>query len=497
MMTFSDSVLLPFLNSVEKYGERNAFCIDHQYYSYNSFAKLIAAIRRVLSGEKGNDSIGLVPNNNIGTYAAIFALWLEGKHYVPLHPEWPIDRCEDIISQVGIQTILDSSDSSRFNKHIINTLQLEPLDDKIDTITECKDNSIAYILFTSGSTGKPKGVPIRRENVSAFVNAMWDSGFRITEEDRCLQCFELTFDMSVFSYIMPLLKGACVYTVPNNVIKYGYIYELLEDYQLTVLTMAPATITYLRPYFSEISAPSVRFSLFAGEGLKEDVTSEWANCIPNARIFNYYGPTEDTVFCTYYEYRRNGGNKTHNGILSIGKSMSSGDVNILDDNGHEVKPGELGELVLHGRQLFDGYWKDEEKTKEAFMIAANGVKYYKSGDLCYFDDEGDIMYSGRKDHQVKIQGFRVELSEIEFHAHEILNGTNVVCIAFENSDKLTEIAMFIESTPFDTADLIEKMRAKMPPYMIPTEILFESKFPLNISGKIDRKALKTKLSKSL
>ena len=183
-------------------------------------------------------------------------------------------------------------------------------------------------------------------------------------------------------------------------------------------------------------------------------------------------------------------------MLSIGKTMTSGEVKILDDEGQEVKQGELGELMLIGRQLFDGYWKNEEKTRETIHYLSDGTRYYKSGDLCYYDEDGDIMYSGRKDFQAKIQGFRVELGEIEFHAREILEDKEVVCVAFENEQKLTEIAMFIESAEFDTAELIAKMREKMPSYMIPTKILFESKFSLNINGKIDRKALKAKLQSS-
>jgi len=491
-MEFSTLVLSSFLKSVEKYRLRNAFCIKGLFYSYNDLYAKVNAIRKSLMGG-GNKSIGLVLNDDLETYASIFAIWLEGKNYVPLHPSWPIERCKDIISQVEIKYILDSSPESRYKENVINTSRLEKVSESCFEITSCSDDDIAYILFTSGSTGKPKGVPIKRGNLSSFVNAFWDMGLEITEEDRCLQCFELTFDLSVFSYLIPLLKGACVYTVPSNVIKYGYISELLEDHKLTVALMAPSTINYLRPYFDEIEGDSLRYSLFCGEALHEDVTSEWAKCVPNARIFNVYGPTEDTIFCTYYEYQRNKPNKSHNGVLSIGKTMTSGEVRILDENGQEVKTGELGELMLLGNQLFDGYWKNEEKTKEVFQIASDGSRYYKSGDLCYFDEEGDIMYSGRKDFQAKIQGFRVELGEIEFHAREILDDTGVVCVAFENENNLTEIAMFIESSEFDTTDLLAKLREKMPAYMIPTKILFEPNFPLNINGKTDRKALKAKL----
>lgn len=489
---FLKTVLLPLLASFREYGEKNAFCINGEYYSYNDLKKRIIAIREQIGGGK-IDAIGLVPNDDIDTYASIFALWLEGKHYVPLHPSWPIERCNDIISQVEIDCILDSSEESRFDCNIIKTANLTASRTDLMDAVECSDNKIAYILFTSGSTGKPKGVPIKRENLGAFVNAFWDMGLEISHEDRCLQCFELTFDLSVFSYLIPLLKGACVYTVPSNVIKYSCIAELLEDYELTVALMAPSTINYLRPYFDEIDGKSLRLSLFCGEALHEDVTKEWSRCVPNARIFNVYGPTEDTIFCTYYEYLREKTNKSHNGVLSIGKAMTSGEVRILDDEGKEVKQGELGELMLFGNQLFDGYWKNEEKTKEVFRLSSDGKRYYKSGDLCYYDEDGDVMYSGRIDFQAKIQGFRVELGEIEFHAREILEEIEVVCVAFENDQNLTEIAMFIESQEFDTSELFAKMRDKMPPYMIPTRVLFETKFPLNINGKIDRKALKAKL----
>ena len=484
--------------SIEKFclcKKTHAFCIQGKHYSYEVFEKIISDIRRRLK-KISDRGIGLAPNDDIYSYASIFAIWMEGKYYVPLHSSWPVDRCDDVISQVDIKYVLDSSELPRVyknNPHIINTSLLTDEEGFDDSIVACNDSDIAYILFTSGSTGRPKGVPITRGNLAAFVQAVWDMGIDINENDRCLQCFELTFDLSVFSYLIPLLSGACVYTVPSNVIKYSHIAELLEDFELTVALMAPSTINYLRPYFDEIEVPSLRYSLFCGEALHEDVTSEWAKCVPNARILNVYGPTEDTIFCTYYEYQRSGNNKSHNGVLSIGKSMTSGDVAIVNDDGNEVKQGELGELVLHGRQLFNGYWKNEEKTKEVFMVRADGKMYYKSGDLCFYDEDGDIMYSGRKDFQAKIQGFRVELGEIEHHAREILKDINVVCVAFENNQNLTEIAMFIEANEFDTADLLSKMRNKMPPYMIPSKILFEPSFPLNINGKIDRTTLKEKV----
>ena len=490
-------VLKSVLDSIDMYSSRPAFYIADKAYSYEKFGKCISKIRKSIRGKgRISSNIGIVLNDDLETYSSIFAIWLENGAYVPLHPHWPMDRCHDIINQVGLDMILDSSEESKFC-HDCNVVKTSLLENSADSVLDdfhVNDNELAYILFTSGSTGKPKGVPISKGNVAAFVDSFYDIGFEITCEDRVLQCFDLTFDLSVMSYLIPLTRGACVYTVPDNVVKYTYIYDLMDEHNLTVALMVPSIINYLKPYFDEIDIPSMRYSLFCGEALYEDVTAGWAKCLPNAEIYNVYGPTEDTIFCTYYKYQREGGNKTCNGILSIGKSMSSGSVMVLDEYGRDSKVGEAGELCLYGNQLFGGYWKDKEKTESAFVVSDDGKRYYKTGDLCYMDADGDIMYVGRMDSQAKIQGFRVELGEIEFHARDFFKDRNVVCVAYENESKLTEIAMFIESDDVATDELVSYLRTKLPAYMIPTRIMFLPVFPLNANGKTDRKELKKMLN---
>jgi D-alanine--poly(phosphoribitol) ligase subunit 1 len=489
---FATEIIFPLLNSIKKFSSRNAFLFGDNYYSYKELGECISRIRISIRNQNINDkNIGLVINDDLATYSSIFALWLEGKAYVPLHPGWPIERTKEIIDQVGMALILDSSTVSRYNKKIVLSTNIPDNLHKsaLSYNDDISDKNLAYILFTSGSTGTPKGVQVSRKNLSSFVRAFFDLGLNITENDRVLQCFDLTFDLSIMSYLIPLLRGACVYTVPNNQIKYSYISGLMDDYQLTVALMAPSTIRYLKPYFDEINCPSMKYSLFCGEALTTSLTAEWSKCVPNSRIFNVYGPTEDTIFCSSYEYIRNGRNKEHNGILSIGRTMNSGNMIIIDDKGNITKNNELGELCLSGKQLSPGYLNNPEKNKESFFIR-DGIVFYRSGDICYRDSDGDIMYSGRMDHQVKIQGFRIELGEIEFHASTFLKGKNIVCMAFENEQKLTEIAMFVESKEFDTKSLLDYMFSVMPSYMIPTRIIFVEKFPLNSNGKIDRNRLK-------
>lgn len=487
-MLFNDYVLNPFINAVSKYGRRNAFCIKDVYYSYKDLVDRITAVRESLIGITGNKSVGLVANDDIDTYASIFAIWMEGMHYIPLHPSWPIDRCKEIISQVGITIVLDSSSESRFEEKKIYTSRLKCHNNLSMDFVQCDDDEIAYILFTSGSTGKPKGVQLSRKNLSSFVEAFFDV-YEIGDTDKCLQCFDLSFDLSIMSYLIPLLRGACVYTVPFNVIKYSFIGGLIEDEGLTVALMAPSTIKYLKPYFDEIDCTSLKLSLFCGEALPLDVTKEWAKCASNATIDNVYGPTEDTIFCSIYRYNREDENKAYNGILSIGKPMKGCGMAIFDDNKRECSVGTLGELCLSGNQLTKGYHKNEEKNKEAFF-EIDGVRWYRTGDLCFKDVDGDFMYSGRLDHQAKIQGFRVELGEIEYHAKTFLGDKNIVCIAFENSESLTEIAMFIEAEEFNPEKMIAYMRTKMPSYMIPTRLYYVPVFPLNANDKTDKVKLK-------
>ncbi|MBP6024291.1 AMP-binding protein [Ferruginibacter sp.] len=494
--TFEEQVLEPLLVSFNKCADNNAFCINNVFYSYQQLGEIVSAIRDAVKDLQQDDiNVGLVANDDIETYAAIIALWLEGKCYVPVNPETPAERNRNVLSQAGAVAVIDSSSQSLFTDLIVIKSK-ELIFRKNNLIPhEVADEALAYIFFTSGTTGVPKGVPISRLNLAGFMKAFFALDIKMDATDKCLQMFELTFDLSVMSYLAPLLKGACVYTIPKDKIKFNYIAELLEEHHLTHALMVPSIIHYLRPYFEEIDSASMKYSLFCGEALPLDVTKEWANCIPNAKIMNVYGPTEDTIFCTHYTYEPAKDNKTSNGLLSIGQAMLETYTIIVNENNEIVKPGEKGQLCLGGVQLTPGYWKNEEKNKEAFFyIDYNGIatRFYKTGDLCLADTDGDIMYLGRIDSQIKVQGFRVELSEIEFFAKEYLKKINAVAIAFTNKINNTEIGMVIEAEEFDTKELISYMKTKMPGYMIPTQLRFINSFPLNTNGKIDRKPLKEK-----
>lgn len=495
MSVFHDFVIQPFVDGVDIHGSRNAFCINETFYTYADFAKTISAIQVPLQPLSAQN-IGLVVNDDLETYASIFAIWLTGHAFVPLHPHQPLERSNEIIEQAEITLVLDSEGT--FASEQINLLATRKLEVSGPTLASnaIPEDSLAYILFTSGSTGKPKGVQITRANVGSFLKAFWATGVTITEEDRCLQCFDLTFDVSVQSYLAPIVKGACLYTVPHDQIKFSYISGLLDDHELTFGAMAPSMIRYLRPYFDEVDVPSMRINILTAEASPLDLIEEWSNCVPNAQIYNFYGPTEATIYCTYQSFHRDTKNKELNGMLSIGKPLPGMRALVIDGEGNILGKNQKGELCISGDQITPGYWKNEDKNATSFFhMELDGVstRFYKTGDSCYWDDEGELMLSGRIDHQVKIQGYRIELGEVEFHAREFLKGQNAVASAFTNQVGNTEIALFIEGELSEESDLKSYMSTKMPHYMMPTKWIVKKTFPVNTSGKVDRIRLKDDL----
>ena len=494
MYLFHSRVITPFICGSDSHASRNAFCFDEQFKSYEELRIRISTLSERIARMRG-ETVAIITHDALDTYAAIWACWMNGKNYVPLNPNSPVDLNERIKSQVPLAGIIDATETAHWPN-----LQTDQVDICFQqaALNKQNDSDVAYILFTSGSTGVPKGVPITFGNIAAFVDAFYNMGYTVTENDRVLQMFELTFDLSVMSYLLPQLHGACVYTIPQGRIKFSYIFELMDEHQLTIALMVPSMLNFLRPYFDEIDCPKMRYSLFCGEALHLDILEEWAACVPNARIDNVYGPTENTIFCTYYTYNRTENNPHQNGILTIGKSMCNSTCTVMNESDQPAAANEIGELCLAGEQLTPGYLNNPELNANAFFSANTSeslTRYYRSGDLCFVGDDGQIMYVGRKDTQVKIQGFRVELSEVEFQAKKALGDkSQTVAFTLENAQGINEIFLVIEQDSINESAIKETLKSKLASYMIPKRVFALGSFPLNVNGKIDRKQIKQLLA---
>ncbi len=483
-------------SSFEKYSESNAFCIQDVFFTYRELGKRINGIVSILKAVKSTN-IGIIAHDDIETYASVLAVLFSGKTYVPVNPAYPGERIQNMLEQAEIDTVLTSkiadtenifSDQNKYD--FISTFRIQYAWHTLH-IPDVSAENKAYILFTSGSTGIPKGVPISYKNLDAFCDAFFAQGFDMNENDRVLQMVDLTFDLSVMSFLMPLCAGACVYTVPPGDIKFAATYSILEKHRITFAMMVPSILGFLKNYFSEIRLEDMRYSLFCGEALYAGLAKQWAKCIPNAAIFNVYGPTEATVFCMAYELEKKEAIKEKNDIVCLGKTMKNTLAMIVDENLSPVSDGTYGELCLSGAQLTRGYIKNPLKNNEVFFkyVDTNTEHlFYRTGDICCKDADGNFFYKCRLDDQIKIQGYRVELGEVEFYARKFTNDKNAAAIACPDTSGKTIIRLYVENF-IQKKELEDYLRAKLPAYMIPSEIISINIFPLNAHGKTDKKAL--------
>ncbi len=440
----------------------------------------------------------MLTGDDVRTYASILAILASGSAYVPLNRKNPPDRNRLIAERAEIDLVL----ATRPGPEMESLARALPSADVVYTeglpsygsFSWIEREELAYLFFTSGTTGVPKGVPIRHSNLAAFMHAVLDeSDYGFNADDRFLQMFELTFDLSVMSFLVPMCIGASCHVVPDRGISSLNIAGLLDEREISVALMVPSVLSYLRRYFAELSFPHLRHSMFCGEALSHQLTAEWSRCVPAAEIRNVYGPTEATIFCTEFEWQEPvSAEQSVNDIVPIGQCISGTQAVILDAAGRPVAAGERGELALLGTQLAAGYWRDAEQTAAAFITVRDGVESrpaYRTGDICFMNESGNYIYCGRADFQVQVDGHRVELAEVEHHLRAYLEGGNAAAVPIKAADGRQEFVVFVECAEERASGAREYLGAKLPAYMLPRQIVSVASLPLSLNGKVDRKSL--------
>jgi len=476
--------LQKILNNFSEYSNEIAFCIKDKFWTYKDFeAKIISIINYLKENNvRKNDVVIIYVTDDIETYASIFAVWFMGCTFVPLNPLHPEERNNLILNQIKYKLII--SEEKTKNLSLNSSKIILPKIDK---------NDLMYIIFTSGSTGIPKGVKISFFNVEANFNNFLNTNFKLNNSDTFLQLYELTFDASIHAYLLPIYLGASVYTVPSGKVKYLAAYKIMLKHKITFAKLTPAILHYLKPYFNSIKLNSVKYNTLGGEELDKNLVLEWQKCLPNAEIYNLYGPTEATINTFFYKIEKYN-IKSRNNIVSIGRPFGDTDAIIIDANNQVIKNGEIGEICLSGSQISSGYLNNKKLNQTSFFYTKRNneeKRYYKTGDLAYIDDDGDFIFCGRLDNQIQIQGYRVELHEIEAVASNFDDALVVVALNITNRLGIEEIILYTENYDKNILKLMEYLETKLPKYMIPKEIVNISKFPHTTNGKIDKNRLKT------
>jgi amino acid adenylation domain-containing protein len=441
---------------------------------------------------------GIAPGARVGlslgrthrTVVLLLAIHKAGCAYVPLDPAYPADRLSAIAATAGLATVVhDGEDIPGWLDGVTATaLPWTELWEKATAEDGCAleitvdPRATTHLIYTSGSTGQPKGVMISHRNVVSLLAWAVDT-YRAEEMARVLFSTSLNFDLSVYELWAPLTRGGCVVVVDN-------VLALTEDEELrpTLINTVPSALNVLLQR-SAVPA-SARVLNVAGESLSKELVNAAFEGTGIERLYNLYGPSEDTTYSTWKCFI--GPTVT---APTIGTPIHNTVAYLLDDHGRLVPRGAVGELHLGGDGLAGGYINDPERTADVFVaapahLAAAGDSLYRTGDLARWTEDGELCYLGRRDNQVKVRGFRIELGEIESVLREVVGLRDVAALTVR-ADGDTRLVCYVgsEGGAIGVEAMSSHLRAKLPHYMQPAKILVENTLPRLPNGKVDRSTL--------
>ncbi|MFD4182859.1 amino acid adenylation domain-containing protein, partial [Rhodococcus sp. NPDC058514] len=419
-----------------------------------------------------------------------------GGAYVPVDPDQPAERIGHILDTADpvcvLTTTRDGFDAVgratvRIDGPDLSGYSAAPVTDA-DRVGVLRPTHPAYVIFTSGSTGKPKGVAVPH---SAIVNQMeWmQSEYRLDGSDVYLQKTATTFDLSVWAFFMPLRVGAqLVLATPDGHRDPGYVADTIAEHGVTVIDFVPSMLAVFTASVDPVKLVSLRQVFVIGEALPLETVRAFAR-VSSAAVHNLYGPTEAAVSITYRDVT--GGDA---GAVSIGWPQWNSQVYVLDSRLRPVPAGVPGELYLAGDQLARGYYGRVDLTSDRFVanpFSSTGERMYRTGDLVAWGKDGELGYIGRTDFQVKFRGQRIELREIETAvlAHESVLQSAVLVVPTATGDQLVAYVVPASGASAGADELKAFAARSLPGYMVPAAVVVLAEFPLNPSGKLDRKAL--------
>jgi amino acid adenylation domain-containing protein len=357
---------------------------------------------------------------------------------------------------------------------------------------------MAHILFTSGSTGTPKGVVITHANVVSFIE--WAvPHFGIRPADRVSGHPPLHFDLSTFDIYGAFAAGAELHLVPPELgVDPHRLAALIRDAELTQWFSVPSVLTYMAKFdaVSHNDFPTLVRLMWCGEVLPTPILVHWMTRLPHVRFTNLYGPTEATIASSHHTVRECPTDPAQ--PIPIGVACANEELLVLDDERRAVPQGEIGEIFIAGAGLSPGYWRDEEKTRVAFLPdprpGHEGGRIYRTGDLGRVDDDGRIEFLGRVDSQIKSRGYRIELGEIEAALSAIVEVRECAVVGVDTGEfGGTEICSAYASVAGRTVErayLRGELSKVLPSYMLPTHWRRFDRLPKNVNGKIDRRAIR-------
>jgi amino acid adenylation domain-containing protein len=477
---------------------------------------LAAALGRC--GVRPGDRVGILLLKSVDSVSAIYGVLYAGAAYVPMDVGVPAARIAYMVGNCGTRVLV--TDARQFGRvaqtlseaalqHVLLVGEGEapvgrPGSIKTAHITWTSadaqaspaavgPNDLAYILYTSGSTGQPKGVMISHRNALAFVE--WaQQAIAVGPDDRLSSHAPFHFDLSIFDLFVASLARATVVLVPSGLVVFpSRVAEWIEQQRISVWYSVPSALVQMLDAgrAERFSFAALRKVIFAGEVFASKYLRAWMEKLPRAEFYNLYGPTETNV-CTWYPVREPPAGDTP---IPIGRSASDAILWLRDEDGTIVKgPGTVGELWVEGPTVALGYWGDEAKTRERFVSdsAVCAGRLYRTGDLACWDERGDLLFRGRRDHMIKSRGYRIELGEVEAALNGHPDLEEVAAVPVPHAEWGTAIIACVvprQGASADEAAIRAYLGERLPRYMVPAAVQIMVQLPHTSTGKIDRQQL--------
>lgn len=490
-----------FERQVAEHGDSIAVVFAEQQLSYRALNARANRLAHHLidSGVKPGQSVALFLERSLEQVIATLAILKAGAAYVPLDVDFPQERMVHMLEDAAPHIVLSHSFVSGrlVDAKGIILLNLDELTDELSSQSDSNPavpsdpDALAYIMYTSGSTGRPKGVEVVHRGVVRLLFGI--DYVPLNPDTVILHMAAVSFDASTFELWGALLHGGTCVLCPSRVPTLEVIGQLIAEHQVNTFWMTAALFNLVIAEAAEILKP-VRYLLAGGEALSPWHVEKALRELPETQLINGYGPTENTTFSTTYAFDRT----TFKSDLPIpiGRAIGNSTCYILDENLERVPVGVPGELYVGGDGLARGYANRPELTAECFLVdpfsTKLGARMYKTGDRVCWNAEGFIEFIGRLDDQIKLRGFRIELSEIDLALGSHPAVEQAVTVVYEDPVRGKWLAGYVKvANPecFPVAELEAYAYEKLPDYMVPAALVPVAEWSFTPSGKLDRKAL--------
>ncbi len=497
------TVVSAFEQTVNRQHFKDALVFGDESISYHHLNRKANKLARYLflQGVNSDTPVAVLMDQSIDKVVALLAVLKTGAAYVPLEPSYPANRIAFMLNDTAAPFLITGSHYSALpGVDVKKILMDEKMQEELDTFqgqnldVQIPASRPAYIIYTSGSSGIPKGVMTTHRNLWNFVS-WFGKASGICPEDVTLQFASTSFDASVMDLWIPLLYGATLHLYPNNKVLGSYLEDFINEHQVTLLPFISCmALTSLLPV--KVSE-KLKKICFGGETLPDEVINIWTDKVT---LIQAYGPTEATVAVCSYTCEKNVSGRV------IGKAGANNILYVFDEAGNPVTAGSTGELYIGGEQVATGYLHNDQATNESFIDhpfltpvhKANGwTKLYRTGDLVTLMPDGNLLFAGRKDEQVKIRGHRIEPGEIEAAINNIPGVKQGVVKAHEDGAGNKYLGAYVQFSNILTTEeavtelqSVRRLAAKqLPAYMVPLKWKWLPVLPMNAHGKIDKKAL--------